>query len=68
VVTDGELTVATTMWVTVNLDHRVYDGIHGANLLDRLAVIASAPALFLGGGAPLAPASVPTPSDKGANR
>jgi pyruvate dehydrogenase E2 component (dihydrolipoamide acetyltransferase) len=68
VVTDGELTVATTMWVTVNLDHRVYDGIHGANLLDRLAVIVSAPALFLGGGAPLAPASVPTSSDKGANR
>jgi pyruvate dehydrogenase E2 component (dihydrolipoamide acetyltransferase) len=61
VVTDGALTVATTMWVTVNLDHRVSDGIHGARLLNRLAAIASAPALFLSGGAPLAPPSSPVP-------
>jgi pyruvate dehydrogenase E2 component (dihydrolipoamide acetyltransferase) len=69
VVIDGALTVATTMWATVNLDHRVYDGAHGARLLDRLAVIASAAGLFLGGGAPLAPASVPIPSAaRGAER
>lgn len=69
VVADGVLTVATTMWVTVNLDHREYDGIYGARLLERLAVIAAAPALFFGGGAPLAPPSSPVPpAAEGANR
>jgi pyruvate dehydrogenase E2 component (dihydrolipoamide acetyltransferase) len=69
VVTDGVLQVATTMWATVNLDHRVYDGIDGARLLDRLAVIASAPALFFGGGALLAPPSSPIPpAAEGPNR
>jgi pyruvate dehydrogenase E2 component (dihydrolipoamide acetyltransferase) len=57
VVVDGTVQVATTMWTTVNLDHRTWDGAHGATMLERLATIVDTPALFLGGGAPLAPSN-----------
>jgi pyruvate dehydrogenase E2 component (dihydrolipoamide acetyltransferase) len=63
VVLDGVLSAATTMWTTVNLDHREWDGVHGARLLDRLAAIVSMPSLFLGGGAPLATSTGPEATD-----
>lgn len=36
VVVDGELRAAPTLMATLNLDHRVYDGIHAAAMLERL--------------------------------
>lgn len=49
VVEAGRLAVATTMNVTVNVDHRSWDGFDAGQALDRLARVLAAPAVFLGG-------------------
>lgn len=48
VVNDGELAVATTLNVTLNVDHRSWDGLHAGQLLDRFARIVDFPDLFSG--------------------
>ena len=50
VVKDGRIRTATTMHVTVNADHRTWDGRNSAELLDRFADITAEPALLLGFG------------------
>lgn len=48
VVDDGQLAVATTMHVTLNVDHRSWDGLHAGQLLDRFSRIVGFPDLFFG--------------------
>ncbi len=50
VVDDGVLAVGVTMLATLNVDHRVRDGQHAGELLDRLARILATPALLVGFG------------------
>lgn len=50
VVEDGRLAVGVTMWATLNVDHRVWDGQPAGELLDRLARIVGVPALLVGFG------------------
>jgi pyruvate dehydrogenase E2 component (dihydrolipoamide acetyltransferase) len=55
VVADGSLAVATTMTVTLNVDHRTWDGHPAGQLLQRLAAVLAAPDLLFN---PAAPAPV----------
>lgn len=48
VVVEGVLTVGTTMNVTLNVDHREWDGQHAATVLQKLAAIAAEPSLLIG--------------------
>lgn len=48
VVDAGELAVATTMQVTLNVDHRSWDGLHAGQFLDRFARIMCLPDVVLG--------------------
>lgn len=48
VIHDGQLAVGTTMHVTLNVDHRSWDGLHAGQLLDRFARIVDIPGLFFG--------------------
>jgi pyruvate dehydrogenase E2 component (dihydrolipoamide acetyltransferase) len=47
VVVDGELAVGNAMNITLNVDHREWDGQHAAEVLQRFAAIAAAPTLLL---------------------
>jgi pyruvate dehydrogenase E2 component (dihydrolipoamide acetyltransferase) len=47
VVDQGAIAVGVTMHVTLNVDHRVWDGQHAALALQRLAAIATEPSMLL---------------------
>jgi pyruvate dehydrogenase E2 component (dihydrolipoamide acetyltransferase) len=47
VVADGALAVGTTMHLTLNVDHREWDGQHAADALRRFAAIATEPTILL---------------------
>jgi pyruvate dehydrogenase E2 component (dihydrolipoamide acetyltransferase) len=47
VVENGELAVGSAMNLTLNVDHRVWDGQHAAEVLQRFAAIAASPTLLL---------------------
>jgi pyruvate dehydrogenase E2 component (dihydrolipoamide acetyltransferase) len=46
VVRDGSLAVGHTMFASLNVDHRTFDGAHAAVILDRFARILAAPTLL----------------------
>jgi pyruvate dehydrogenase E2 component (dihydrolipoamide acetyltransferase) len=52
VVRDGALAVGHTMYASLNVDHRSFDGLHAGLLLDRFARILHAPAVLGTPGAP----------------
>lgn len=47
-VADGVLAVATTLYATLNVDHRHLDGLHAAAILDGFAAILNDPARLIG--------------------
>jgi len=47
VVENGELTVGSAMNLTLNVDHREWDGQHAAEVLQRFAAVAASPTLLL---------------------
>ena len=52
VVHKGRIKPATTMNATLNVDHRVWDGQHAGQLLERLAAVTTNPDLLVGFGRP----------------
>lgn len=52
VVRNDRVRPALTMFATLNVDHRAWDGQHAAALLDRLAAITANPELLIGFGRP----------------
>lgn len=48
VVDGGALGVDVTMYATLNVDHRAWDGYHAGQTLERFARVVAAPAIFFG--------------------